>query len=345
MLRRLRRWSLLRQLVLLLVPVIAFGWLVAWASGANSQVGLALQRARGVASVTEAVGQWAAQYRGVWVRSEPQDPGMPVGEYLEQRVMVRPNVDGTPAPVPSGSTPAGFDTRGLTPQDVATIATVGAYHSKSPDLVQRELSALVAKAGGVASVRVTSDRLFNPANAPTQFEIAAMQALRAGRASTEYHEVHDGTLYFARALMVTASCMRCHESPEKSPAIMRAKFSGAAGWGYKVGELAGVVSVSLPLDDADVAGGVATFDWRGWASLGGLGLALTALLWWLQAAIVAPLHRIAHYAGQVKNARRGDSVERLVLDADELGSSNEMHRLSHGVKAISRALAHAQRGS
>lgn len=322
--RHFRRLPLRTQLALLLgLLVIVATWLL-WLGREALQTQMALQRGRAIAQASTAVGAWASQYGGVWLRNDAREPGPPVGDYLEQRWTVRAAADDPSAP-----------------PDSQAGGAVGAYHSKSPALLQREVAQFMANSGALESVRVTSDRLFNPANAPNAFEAAALQSLRGGL--TETYEVRGGNLLYARALKADASCMRCHDSPAKSPAAVRTKFAGGAGWGYRLGDVAGVVSVTVPLADRH---GALTLDSLGghhWAALAALLGILVLVLWWLHAAVIAPVRQLEHYADLVKRARRGELVERLDLDADELTSRNELHRLNHGVKAVARGLLLLQR--
>jgi hypothetical protein len=304
----------------------------------------ALQRGRTVANMVDAFGAWASQYKGVWVRSDPADASLKVGNFLEHRI----NVKAAPEQVQQAYAASSdrFETKGLSQADIAAIASNGAFHLKNPALVQRELSDVVAASSSAEKFRITSDRFFNPNNAPTRFELSAIESIRdsAGGIS-EYHEVKGNTLYYARKLVASSACLRCHDTPEKSPLVMQTKYAGTAGWGYKMGDVAGVISVTVPLSDRDVAALLKGFDAKVWIALGGVLLALFLLLLWLYVNVIGAATRMQNYANAVKGAQRGEVVEKMTLDPEEVTSRNEIHKLSHALKAIARALNVAQRGS
>jgi hypothetical protein len=331
MLRWFTRQSLgLQWLILLLI----LGGLLVLATLAARQAlaeTAALHRGRTLASVAQALSMWATQYRGVWVRSDSNDPGMQVGDFLEHRVMVRAPLEG-----------AGAST--VTAQDLAALAAMpstGAYHSKGPALVVRELSQLrEATERNGERFRLTSDRLFNPANVPDRFEAEALELFRAS-SREEHHEITGGQLRYARRLVASEGCMSCHDAPQRSPAALRAKYAGATGWGYRPGAVVGVISVSVPLASATAGWSLSASPWV-WLALGAVGLMCLLVLAWVRWHVIGATQRLARYAAAVKTARRGALVDKFSLDADELTSHNEAHRLSHDLKAVARALSMAQ---
>ena len=317
----------------------------------------ALQRGRTVANMVDAFGAWASQYRGIWVRSDPNDQTLKVGNFLEHRINSKatPEAAAAAAAAASGAAPGAsalppptYETQGLSNADLAAISTSGAFHSKNPALVQRELSEVVAANAGIAEkFRMTSDRFFNPNNAPTRFELAAIEAIRESTDGkvTEYSEVKGNTLYYARRLTVSPGCMRCHDTPEKSPAVMQAKYAGTAGWGYQLGGVAGVISVTVPMSDRDVSAIFTGLDGKVWIAISAVVAMLAVLLLWLYVTVIGAANKMQTYANRVKGAQRGEVVEKMQLDAEEVTSRNEIHNLSHALKAIARALNLAQRGN
>jgi hypothetical protein len=303
----------------------------------------ALHRGRTVANMVDAFGTWASQYKGIWVRSDPKDPSIEAGTFLDHHLITTPN--GVPATSSSSAfKSAHFDTKGLQQAEIDAIATQGAYHSKNPALVQRELSQVVGKSESAEKFRITSDRFFNHDNAPNRFELNAIGTIResAGKAS-EYFEVKDDVMYYARKLIATSACMRCHDTPEKSPEVMRVKFAGATGWGYKLNDVAGVISVVVPMNDHDVSSMVNGLGTKAWAAIGATAATVMLILLWLQVSVIGSARKMEAYANKVKLAARGEIVEKIHLDAEEVSSRNETHKLSHALKAIARALNIAQR--
>lgn len=336
--RLMTQFAVLLSLLVLLVAVV---FLMVRHSLVEVQ---ALQRGRTVANMVDAFGAWASQYKGVWVRSDPADGSLKVGNFLEHRLATKVAPDQLAQAYAASSDR--FETKGLSQAEIAAIASSGAFHLKNPALVQRELSDVVAASSSAEKFRITSDRFFNPNNAPTRFELSAIESIRdsAGEVS-EYHEVKGNTLYYARKLVASSACLRCHDTPEKSPLVMQTKYAGTAGWGYKLGDVAGVISVTVPLSDRDVATLLKGFNATVWVAFGGVVLALLLLLLWLYVNVIGAARRMQNYANAVKGAQRGEVVEKINLDSEEVTSRNEIHKLSHALKAIARALNVAQRSN
>jgi hypothetical protein len=336
MLRGFTRLSLGVQWTILMIVLGSALVLALWSVQRHIVESVALQRGRTLASIAQALSDWATEHRGVWVRTEASNANHQVGDFLEHRVMVR-------APQEKGGVSA------VTRQDVATLAALstGAYHSKNPALVVRELSQLRETTQRQGErFRLTSDRLFNPANAPDRFESAALELFRTS-SRAEHHEITAGHLRYARRLVASEGCMACHGAPERSPATLRAKYANTTGWGYRPGDVVGVVSASVPLVSVASAA-----DATGSDSLllsPKIGLAVGAvspvmlLLWlWVRWQVIGATQRLARHAASVKTARRGAVLDSISLDVDELTSHNEAHRLSHDLKAVARALSMAQ---
>jgi len=120
------------------------------------------------------------------------------------------------------------------------------FFSKNPALATRELSAIVGKSATRATFRVTSDEYRNPANAPDEFESGALQAFKADD-DVKTMEAFEGQVYrFATPIYVKPSCLRCHGNPEDAPPEVIAKYGDKRAFGYKVGDVRGIISVQLP---------------------------------------------------------------------------------------------------
>lgn len=106
------------------------------------------------------------------------------------------------------------------------------YTLKNPALMTREISER-ARNGSLFSFRITSLKPINPNNAPDAWERKALLSFHKG--VREVHEVErvgeTETYRLMRPLKFQKSCLECHE-----------------GEGYKVGDVRGGISVSLPFD-------------------------------------------------------------------------------------------------
>ncbi|MDH4164258.1 MAG: DUF3365 domain-containing protein [Nitrospirota bacterium] len=126
------------------------------------------------------------------------------------------------------------------------------FYSKNPALATRELSQIVARTGSHASFRVTSDNYRNAKNSPDAFESAAIHAfkldlLRPESERKDFQEVYEGSTYrFAIPVMVAKPCLRCHGSPKDAPREVVDKYGVGRGFGYREGDIRGIITVSLP---------------------------------------------------------------------------------------------------
>ena len=133
------------------------------------------------------------------------------------------------------------------------------YTLRNPALVTRELSELGTERGEEFTFHITSLKPFNPGNAPTDWEARALQHFEQGVKEASIIETVDGveTYRYMAPLMVTEACLRCHEEQ-----------------GYKIGDIRGGISVSVPMAEAQTAI-VAT---RQQLLLAGIGITLATLL-------------------------------------------------------------------
>jgi hypothetical protein len=211
--------ALLKTLLITLFSVACF-FLVGQSVYQTEQ----LNQARTVANMVEHIGKWASQYRGVWIK-EAKGQAIDLGSHLDTLTVSVANRDNSVA-------------------TTEQIETTLDFHLKNPALIQREISDLMTQNKDSTSYRITSDKFMNPKNSPTVFESDAIEKMKKEN-SREYSEVRNGKLLYARALVATEACMRCHESAEKAPNSVRNLYP-TQGYGYELGKVAGVISVTVP---------------------------------------------------------------------------------------------------
>lgn len=104
------------------------------------------------------------------------------------------------------------------------------YMFKNPALATREISE-IADREGVFRFRITSLEPLNPDNAPDAFERQSLMAFTKGSLEENaYESSPSGRVFRYMAPLITeASCLRCHASQ-----------------GYKLGDVRGGISVTLP---------------------------------------------------------------------------------------------------
>lgn len=93
----------------------------------------------------------------------------------------------------------------------------------------------------------------NPDDLPTELETAIVQRFRA---NPRLEEVSGNDLnpllpfhYVAHPITVSsASCLRCHATPEQAPLSLLNEYGDKRGFGWKVGEIIGAQVVKVPMD-------------------------------------------------------------------------------------------------
>lgn len=119
------------------------------------------------------------------------------------------------------------------------------FYSKNPALATRELSEIVSKSQIGATFRITSKNYRNPRNKPDSFELYAINELE--KKQNSFVERIEGKKYrYSVPLVVTEACLKCHGSPEKAPKEVIEKYGPDRGFGYKVGDVRGILTVNLP---------------------------------------------------------------------------------------------------
>jgi hypothetical protein len=249
-------------------------------------------QAETVADNVDAFGSWVSQYGRVWVRNDNKS-------FLGQVTLVS-------APDPAAAASA------------APPSDVWHFYSKNPALAQREFSEVVEKSTSSAKFRVTSHNFMNPVNKPDAFESRALDRIRANHLS-EYYEMTPDSFRFARTLYEKASCLSCHASAESAPEDVRTRYGTERGFGFKEGEVAGIISVKLP---------VRTF-WKVAADVVGplqiallVGAFVIAVLF-IQFAVVRPIKRVTGAAERISVGQQAD----LGAAGLKRTSANEMHQL------------------
>lgn len=252
------RVALMGALLALLVGALASA---VWLAGDALLLSRSVNEGRIVADMAETVGRWASQYGGLHARTQGASAALP-GTFLTRSVYA--GTDGDAGVLQGSRSEHRLDER-------AAMERVEAYHWKNPALIQREVADTLLASGSRAQYRLTARTVLNRNNAPNPFEIEALDALqsafqRLGKQSTpsgsdaalpsaqdrshqEYWRVEGGQLLYARAVVAQASCLRCHDTPEKAPEFLKAnqQFNGGGGFGYKVGQPVGLISVKLPV--------------------------------------------------------------------------------------------------
>jgi len=206
----------------------------------------------------------------------------------------------------------------ITPEITDTDGNV--YTLKNPALMTRELSELTAKAG-LVQYHLTSLKLINPVNTPDAFETDALHRFEKGEKEITRFESHGGSESFRYMvpLYINNGCLKCHG------------FQG-----YKVGDVRGGISLTLPMDTELEL--VAMTRNQVFLS-GALLLLLISLLIILgnRYLITLPIRRIRSFAMQHMGSDQ-------LIEPDLLARKDEIGELANSVQSSSREIANYQSG-
>lgn len=192
-----------------------------------------------------------------------------------------------------------------------------------PVVATNRIGQIVARDIGY-TIRHTSIRFRNQANAPDAYEQSVLQRLATDR---ELHHVAefttlDGTPVFRylQAAHIDESCLECHGDPQKSPQFLREIYPPEhdASYHYRVGDVIGAVSIVIPMAQIDRQ--LAASFRSTLLTTCGFFVALVACFGLLiRKAVLDPLRNLATTIGTVR--KTGRFAERLpVPGQDEIGA-------------------------
>ena len=259
-----------------------------------------VRQSRNIADNVDAFGKWVAQYGRVWVKDSDS-------LYLSKFIAV--------------------DKAAATANDTA----VTSFYSKNPALAQREFSEMVAKSNSKAKFRMTSDNWMNPSNKPDDFEAMAIATIKA-RKLDEYTEFLDGKFRYARKIVHAESCIKCHGSPASAPRDVTDRYGTERGYGFQAGDIAGVISVTLPTEPL-LQASLSVF---GPAETSLILLAFVVLYLFLHYGVLRPIRQLTQAAEALSMNKRADikvgnippntrnEIEKLMAAIDRFATSTKM---------------------
>jgi len=258
-----------------------------------------------VADNVEAFGRWVAKYGSVWVDKDPDS------SHLRKREVI--DTDGV------GQIALDID------RWIAGHSRT--LYSKNPALAQREFSEVSAAAGGPAKFRMTSDNYMNPLNRPDEFESAALATIKSrGIREYQFFDQAAREYRYARAVHHKPACIGCHGSPNKAPADVIERYGRHGGFGFRAGDVAGIISVSLPMQPfADVVTPL--------IGLRELALLLVAFLIpviFMYSSVLLPIRNLAKLATRASTGASDD----LEIPSRSPNTRNEIFQLGLAIRRL-----------
>jgi PAS domain S-box-containing protein len=102
-------------------------------------------------------------------------------------------------------------------------------------------------------VRQVSLRYRNPENSPDTYETAQLKVFAKDPSREAYNIVKSGgvrSFRYMQPMLATTSCLECHGSYETAPKFVQERFPpGHYSYNYRVGDVIGAVSVTIPMKD------------------------------------------------------------------------------------------------
>ncbi|HEY4114473.1 MAG TPA: DUF3365 domain-containing protein [Rhizomicrobium sp.] len=170
------------------------------------------------------------------------------------------------------------------------------------------------------------------------FEVDLIRQFRNAASTKELRGILDQNgqrlFYLARPIQITdAKCLICHDTPDRAPKSMLAKYGPNNGFGWKLGEIEGVQLLTVPVTQQFRS----TLELVG-ILMGGLALifavAYFALTAAMEATVAAPLERLTEAA---------DQASRSTAAAPELPTTGarEVRVLAEAIQRLRVSLAKA----
>ena len=295
----LRKLSLTTQFALVFLIALGLVGAASWLILDRIYMNQLKSQAETVADNVDAFGSWVAQYGRVWVKDNDKSYLGHLPAFLSDD--------------PTGAAPK------LTPVN---------FYSKNPALAQREFSEVVEQSASPAKFRLTSHNVMNPNNKPDAFEEGALRSIRE-RGLSEYFDLTPSGFRYARAVHHKASCIACHGDPAAAPNDVKVRYGTQNGFGFKEGDVAGIISVRLPARSFwDVALNVVGV----WQLLMILGAFVIAMLF-MHYAVVRRLKRLTDATQQISLGKPGELSAaninpRSRNELDQLALATERLRVS-----------------
>ncbi|MCK9284254.1 MAG: EAL domain-containing protein [Rhodocyclaceae bacterium] len=177
-----------------------------------------------------------------------------------------------------------------------------------------------------------SDKPRNPRNQADADELVAMEWFRANPNAPDHVSVISGAkgavlYHFTAPIWVETYCLKCHGDQAMSPATIRDTYTAA--YDYKVGDLRGVMSIKLPMDEIRqrvMAAWMQLF----WIRAGGYVLLMLLLGALMQRMVTRRLARLEHAS---RRMQAGDLSVRV-----DLSGNDEVSRLADGFNEMATAI-------
>jgi len=193
----------------------------------------------------------------------------------------------------------------------------------STSYVARSIFEKVRSAFPGTVIKFSSDNPRNPANVAGPEELELIEFFRKNPELNRWEGTleFDGRPYYVLAAprRTEQSCLRCHGDPAAAPRKLLERYGPKAGFGRKVGEVAALDLVAIPLSSRDAAA-AAEFRRDAVQALGAIALSFVAIFLGFRWLVSSRLNRMARALRGIGSITAGEAVPTLpVRGDDEIG--------------------------
>ena len=297
----MRRLSLQFSFILIFLVILALITGASFSVLRNVYINQLQDQSRNIAENVEAFGTWVASYGRIWVKDNDES-------FLGHMSVVSASDNNSQAE----------------------------FYSKNPALAQREFSEIVASLPVQAKFRMTSHNYMNPKNRPDNFEANALNIIRSENLD-EYNQMQDGFYRYAKTVYHDASCISCHGDPENAPDDVKNQYGIKNGFGFKEGDVAGIISVTIPAQSLYQS----AINFIGIKEILLILIAFLIPIIFVRNKIIKPIESLTDAADQISVGKQVDigaskiseysnnEIEKLTLATNRLG-----HTVSVAIKRI-----------
>jgi signal transduction histidine kinase len=178
--------------------------------------------------------------------------------------------------------------------------------------------------------------LVNQADAEESALVERFRKDRSLKEIADFRQLEGRELFFvARPIIVQRSCLQCHQSPDTAPSEVVGRYGREHGYGWRVGDVAGAIIVTVPTDD--IRAGQRGLIW----AIGGTFAALAVLL-------VLLIHLLFEVQVRRRLKQIAAALDQVAEKPSESGSLNlpeegndELAALARGLNNMALAVHHS----
>ncbi|MCP4298519.1 MAG: PAS domain S-box protein [Proteobacteria bacterium] len=199
------------------------------------------------------------------------------------------------------------------------------FYAKNPALATREFSKIYSQLSVGTTFRVTSNNFRKAENRPDLFELRSIQLFQEDKSLSQIDSFIGNDYRYVQPIKIVQSCLKCHGKPEDAPKELRLKYGEEKAFGYKVGDVRGVISVTIP--HVDFFSVMNSFE------LGVIAFSVSAIAGimllnfiWFRMMVSHPLNKLTE---ATKEIAKGEFTKKIAISRrkTDIESQDEMERL------------------